>query len=966
MNKNLLAKSVRFALISGATAAAFTAPTVFAADEGAKVERIEVTGSRIKQTDIEGANPVTVIDRDDMIKMGITDVGSLIQRLPAMSGSPIGTTTNNGGNGSVQVNLRGLGSVRTLVLVNGRRTVDGGDFQTIPSSMIKRVEILKDGASAVYGADAVSGVVNIITRNDFEGVEVTAQTKDSFETDSGQENTVSFVAGKNFDGGNVVAGFDYSDQEKILQSDTPWFFMQNTYYITDADAVDCAFCEGNYYDDMGFQVGKTVSGFGSSRVPNGNFYFNKDSATRSKGSYTKLDGVAGTDPSHFKRYNGSWSDPANDSYNYAPVNFLQTPYKKWNAFIETQYEINDSLEYFNELRVNYRESSQKLAPMPFDTNNDPGYSVALRNADGTPALNKETGLQTYANGVSKDNVYNPFGEDLTRVSRRVVEDNRTFEQDVLQFQFVNGLKGEINDNWTWDASYNMGYRTRTDTDKGQWFGPNVANALGASFKDSQGNMVCGTPDKPIAGCVPLNLFGGPGTITQDMLDYIGADLVDTSRSRQDVFTAAVAGDLFELDAGTVGAAIGYEYRREEFVNTPDSAKQKDEATGNTGAGVSGAYQVNSLFTEINMPLLSGVTGAELLELKMGARYDNFSSFGGNTTFQSGIKWMPIDGLLVRGTYGEVFRAPSINELYAGIADSFPTTQDPCNTGKIGGLSAAGQAICAAQGVPTGGAIQADSQLRARVGGEQDLKPETGDTVTLGVSYSPEFVDGLNVTVDYWKIQLEDVIDSLSAANALDLCYTALNATECNNITRKSNGSIEAVYTINRNLAERTAAGIDTEVSYKMSTEIGDFSAFLGWTHLLEREDIDYLGAEPRDMVGTYDFSLQETFAEDKINFSLDYYWNDLSVSYSAEYIGDTTAATTFWEAEGYKQKIDAQLYHDLAFAYSFDTGTRVSLGLTNITNEEPVYIDNGANASTDPTTYRLFGSSYVLRLTQKF
>ncbi|MGS0725611.1 TonB-dependent receptor domain-containing protein, partial [Shewanella sp. 0m-11] len=715
---NFLSNSVRLALVSGAMTAAFTAPAAFAAEDA--VERIEVTGSRIKQTDLEGANPVTVLDRDDIVKMGITDVGQLLQRLPAMSGSPIGTTTNNGGNGSVQVNLRGLGSIRTLVLVNGRRTVDGGDFQTIPSSMIKRVEILKDGASAVYGADAVAGVVNILTRNDFEGVEITAQTADSFETDSGVQNTLSFVAGKTFDGGNVVVGLDYNDQEKIQQNDTDWFTMQNTYYITEANAENCAFCEGNYYEDIGFAPGVNAMPFGSSRIPNGNFRFNKDSQYAG-GSLTKKDGTSGTNPDDFRAYNGNWWDPANDTYNYAPVNYLQTPYKKWNAFVETQFELTESIQFFSELRVNLRQSEQKLAPMPFDTLNDPGYSVALKKEDGSAVLD-ENGNQAYSNGVSKDNIYNPFGEDITRVSRRVLEDNRTFEQDVLQFQFVNGLTGEFNDNWSWDMSYNLGYRSRTDTDKGQWFGPNVSNALGPSFTNDKGVATCGTADAPIADCVPMDLFGGPGSITDEMLDYVGVELVDTTRTRQDVFTAAVAGDLFELPGGMVGSAWGYEYRREELTYTPDSGKQKDEVTGNTGAGVEGSYWVNSVFGEVNLPLLSGVTGAEMLELKLGARYDEFSSFGGNTTFQAGAMWMPVNGLLVRGTYGEVYRAPTVGELYAGQSDSFPTAQDPCNTTGFGDLSAEGQALCLAQGVPAGGATQSDSQLRARVGGNPDLKP----------------------------------------------------------------------------------------------------------------------------------------------------------------------------------------------------------------------------------------------------
>ncbi|MGH8222336.1 MAG: TonB-dependent receptor plug domain-containing protein, partial [Woeseiaceae bacterium] len=221
-----LHKAVRLALGVGAgSLAASYAPGALAqqsAADDAPIEEIITTGSRIKRADLDSASPVTVIQREDIITTGLTDVGNLIQRMPSMSGSPIGTTTNNGGNGSVQIDLRGMGVDRTVTLVNGQRTVDAGDYQTIPQNMIERVEILKDGASAVYGADAVAGVVNIITRRDFEGVEVSAQTADFFDMESGAQNSIGLLVGKNFEGGNVVFGAEYVNQEEAFQSDAPW------------------------------------------------------------------------------------------------------------------------------------------------------------------------------------------------------------------------------------------------------------------------------------------------------------------------------------------------------------------------------------------------------------------------------------------------------------------------------------------------------------------------------------------------------------------------------------------------------------------------------------------------------------------------------------------------------------------------------------------------------------------------
>jgi outer membrane receptor for ferrienterochelin and colicin len=228
------------AIVGTAGAAALISGVNFTyAQEDAVLEEMTVTGSRIKRADLDSPNPVTVLSRDEIKITGLTDVGDFIQSMPSMSGSPIGTTTNNGGNGSVQIDLRGLGVDRTLTLVNGRRVVDRGDYQNIPAAMIERVEILKNGASAVYGADAVAGVVNIITRQDYEGVEIEVQTSDFFDMDSGSQETVSLVTGKNFDGGHIVVGAEYVTQEEAFQADTPWAFMQNSYFIYPLDAAGC-------------------------------------------------------------------------------------------------------------------------------------------------------------------------------------------------------------------------------------------------------------------------------------------------------------------------------------------------------------------------------------------------------------------------------------------------------------------------------------------------------------------------------------------------------------------------------------------------------------------------------------------------------------------------------------------------------------------------------------------------------
>ena len=432
-----LAKSVKLACAFGLASSAIVVPnSVLAqesnAEEAKTVEKISVTGSRIRRADLESASPVTVINREELELTGLTDVGDFIQSLPSMSGSPIGTTTNNGGNGSVQINLRGLGAVRTLTLVNGKRVVDGGDYQAIPATMIERVEILKDGSSAVYGADAVAGVVNIITRKDFEGVDVTYQTADWFDTDGAGQDSLSLIMGKTFDKGNFVFGIERVDQDEAFQSDTPWDFMQNSFYIYPGG---CEAQVASPYD--GTPEGGCYP-IGSSRIPESRLSF------YSQGTF--LIGNPATTPNEV----GLMIPHDGRTYNYAPVNYLQTPYKRTNIFAEANYEVTDSIQFKAEFRANQRTSAQQLAPLPF-TGGDPMYEGFYDD----PA----TGNTVSFTGVSQDNYYlrravdayntangtSLVYEPLVNPRRRMIETNRRFEQDITQYQWYAELTGELGD-----------------------------------------------------------------------------------------------------------------------------------------------------------------------------------------------------------------------------------------------------------------------------------------------------------------------------------------------------------------------------------------------------------------------------------------------------------------------------------------------------------------------------------------
>ncbi len=949
-----LRSAVRLSLGIGAGAlAAGYAPGAIAQEISADeqpLEEIITTGSRIKRADLESASPVTVLDREDIMAQGITDVGNLIQRMPSMSGTPLGTTTNNGNTeeGQVQIDLRGMGVDRTVTLINGKRTVDGGDYTTIPSIMIERVEILKDGASAVYGADAVAGVVNIITRKNFEGVNVDLQTSDWFDTKAGAQQVLSVIAGKNFDGGNFVFGAEYVDQEEAFQRDTPWAFLQGSYYV--------------YYDsDEGCEVSPTTcTFFGSSRIPESRIQF-------------AIPGTALDDVFMIESPGAVMTPYDGRTYNYAPVNYMQTPYERINYFGEGTFDVSDDIQFTGSFRGTDRRSDQELAPLPYDSNIYPSYSGSF-NGNAYLGISEQNfyvrqAIDAYnaANGTT-------FGyEPVTNIRRRMVERPRHFAQDLSQFQAAFGFTGQVGDDMEWDVYYNRGKRTLVNYDTGQFSGVRLTGALGPSADlDGDGTPECYTdlsdPSTLITGCVPLNLFAGEGAVTDAMYDWVAVETVDSRVREQEIFGASLTGSAMDLPGGELGWAVGAAYRGEQYKFTPDSAKSIGAVTGGTTQGTDGSLYSKALFAEVYAPIFDN--GEQAVALKGGARYDDYNLFGDDTTWQVGIEFQAMDSLKFRGTAGTAFRAPGIDELFDGLGRSAPSYYDPCdasdyesNHGGDGTNFAPG---CAQE------ANRTDTQTTSLIGGNLALIPETADTFTAGVVFTPEIGDSdLSITLDWWRIEMEDAISSYGVQYILNQCYIELDQTQCALISRRNDTdyTIREIIDQNVNVATQTGEGIDTEVRFDFDTEVGQFELAFLWSHLLERTKTALPGGPEQDLLGQHTNTTAEdggTYAEDKVNFSAHYYVGDFKIGYLAEFISDINATATY--NTDYTYKVDSILYHDLVFDYTLDAfgETRVSLGITNISDEAPPYIDPGFNANTDPNTYRVFGRGYFLRLSQTF
>lgn len=967
MNTNLkLQSAVRLALGLGVgTLAVGASPVALAQDDidiPDVVEEIVVTGSRIKRADLDTASPVTVLDREAIMAQGITDVGNLIQRMPSMSGTPLGTTTNNGNTeeGTVQIDLRGMGVNRTVTLINGQRTVDGGDYTTIPSIMIDRVEILKDSASSIYGADAVAGVVNIITRKDFDGINIDAQTSDWFDVDSGVQNSISLIAGKTFEGGNFVFGAEYVDQEESFQRDTPWDFFQGSYYIYYPTQHGCEVDPANQCEF-----------FGSSRIPESRINFLDDS-----GEFATQ---AGTGTFLIPSPGATMIQHDNRTYNYAPVNYIQTPYKRTNFFGEGNFDLADNLRFKAEFRGTNRRTDQELAPLPFDTNIDPGFNGVFNGTPYTGLSDQNYYLRQAVDAYNTANGTTLPYEPLSNVRRRMVETPRHFSQDLTQYQAVIGLEGDVGE-VEWDLSYNRGYRSLTNIDLGQFSGFRLQTALGPSADlfdadgapGTDGVPECygdiGDPTSQIAGCVPLNMFGGEGTVSQEMLDYVGVTLIDTRLSEQEIFGGSVTGSAWELPGGELGWAAGFQYWDQKYRYTPDSAKVLGAATGGTGAGTDGSLSSTGLFGEVYAPLYDN--GEQALALKLGVRYDDYNLFGDDTTYQFGVEFNVVDSLKLRGTAGTAFRAPTIQELFDGFVDDAPTYADPCDPQDF-------QANYTGNGTDVAPGCQqvanrTDTQTRSRIGGNALLIPETADTFTAGFVWTPQIADSnLSITVDWWSIELEDAISTFGVQFTLDQCYVNQSQESCDLITRRPDAdfTIDNIVDQNVNVATSKGSGVDTEVRWSFDTDYGQFETAFLWAHLLERRRTPFPGAAEDVLEGTHYLNSTSddggSYAEDKINFSVHWYVGDFNIGYMAEYISDIDALATY---QNYTQNIDSVVYHDLVFDYEwhqFGT-TALTLGVTNLTDEAPPFIDRGFNASTDPTTYRMFGTGYFFRISQTF
>ena len=965
-------------LLSAATIGAFAAP---AQAQDADDEEIVVTGSRIAKQDFISNSPVATVNAVQFERTGAINTENLLNTLP-QTVAGLDRTSNNPGNGTATVDLRGLGANRTLVLVNGRRAMVNGaggivDINTIPSSLIENVEVLTGGASAVYGADAVAGVVNFILKDDFEGVEANVGYN---ITDQGDAETLdlSVTLGANTaDGrGNATVTLGYTDRAQLLQGDREF----SNVALFDNGAGD------------GLEPG------GSSGVPGTSIFAAFDfgspvpaDADIGAGANVGL-GVFDSDGSLRPFVLGG---DVNDFYNYAPVNFLQLPQERFTIATSADYEINEHAEVYVEGRFSQNTVASQLAPTPIFQTPADGFSL-----DGNPFIDpasQQILSDSVGSGVDTDgDGIDDTGSFLLR--RRLVEVGPRFNNDTRNtFQLVTGIRGELwNDNWAYDISFSEGRTQNSSFQTGNVNRGRFDQALlladadgdGNVDLDANGNPSCADPSAngSTSNCAPLNLFG-PGNISPEAAAFLETAVSTTDETIQRVAQINLTGDLgeFSLTDSPIGFAVGGEYIENIFEFRPSQDVAASTIAGFNGApALQGDYDVYSAYGEASIPLLSGLAFADRLTLDVAGRVSDFSTVGTEYNYKVGGEWAINDQLRFRGNFNTSVRAPNIGELFAPIAENFPGADDPCSASgaPAGGISAELSAACVATGVPAAAVGSplidpAAGQIRSLAGGNPNLDVEEAETITFGAVITPDLIEGLTLSVDYFDIEIEDAIALFGGGtdNILNVCLTdtvlgGVGSAFCNAVNRRADGTIDFVSNQAANVAFQSLTGIDIAANYGFDAgSFGDISLNYNGTVTFENEFQAFEGDTIFDCAGRFGNNCGEpdpsyrhraTGTWSKGDWNTQIVWQLLgSVDDGGEL--DDPPTTQFVDSIGTEHYFDASVSKD------FGENLTITAGANNVLdNGPPVIGDNDEQANTFPATYDVFGRTFFASARVRF
>jgi outer membrane receptor protein involved in Fe transport len=981
---------VAFALISGV--GILPSQSVYAADELSGIEEVVVTGSRIKRPGAVSTSPIMSIELEEIQFQQETEVEQILRNLPSTIPGD-GQNTNNGTAGAATIDLRGLGAQRNLVLVNGRRITPfnqngQADTSTIPTALIQRIDVVTGGASAVYGSDAIAGAVNIMLRDDFQGFEFSTSKSQTAEGDGDIDN-VSLTFGSALDGdrGNVAINLGWTNRESILLGQR------------DLGQLGINTRSGSGLNEFNAGQAPLESTIAGCTGP-GAVDVTGSGSTTSMPTRIAIAGGGGVgqflnDRSVFTGDAGGGAGQGCSLFNFNPFNYYRTPQEKYNVFAIADFELNDHFKPYTQIEYSNITVIQQIAPsgtfgQTFDVPlANPFFSDQARAATIAQA-NTAIGLGNLTAGGSGANWNDVNANGLVDVDdylklqlrRRTLElGPRSEKFDNEHFMVVAGATGDIINDWTYDVSYQYGESNRTTIRDGYTNLTNIATAL-----DTTSTTTC--TNSSDATCVPIDLFGGFGTITPAMAGYARAIALQQQKYEQSVFNVSATGSIDAIQLPTANSpmqiSVGFE-KRDEFASlTPDECLKLAPASCQGGAGgnllpISGGFNVNELFFEGFLPLVEGMPGIESLGLEVGYRTSDYSTVGSNDTYKIGLNWQPMDSLMFRVMQQEATRAPNVGELFSPVTTGLDNaTGDPCSIANAGNIDATLAALCVSTGMLAGqvGTTQdiVSGQINVLAGSDPINLPaaETASTLTVGFVWTPEvdMLPGLSLSVDYYDIDIEDVIGTFSAQETLDACYILGQASACGNVNRvdgdlTSPSSGVQLYTTN--LVYLQAEGI--EVGFGFGLDLADFGD-LQISGMLNKYLTNESQSSPTvpviDCVGKFGNSCSP-LAEMSWNTRATWTLNDATVSLSYRWldsidIEDSQRSATFDAFE----TIDSIIYVDLYGGYSLmDDKVTLSFGVDNLFDIAPPVVGNDAGSTSDnggntfPSFYDAIGRTYT-------
>ncbi len=886
-------------------------------------EVVTVTGSRISGSTTQQASHVTVVTAKDIQRTGATTVDEVLRRLPNVSLQGINKNNNNGGEGLATLDLRNLGSTRTLVLVNGRRFVSSGgdsvDFNTIPIAMVERIDVLLEGAAVIYGSDAVAGVVNIILKDDFDGVRADLIGGISGQGDA-EELGMGVTMGKNHDKGNVTVNVTGLVRRPVWQKDRKWA----------RDSIgDRSFTNG-YDKSDGVDVI-----YGSGAVPAGR-----------AGGAVFNPGPDGRGYAPFDSYN------KDDRYFFSKRQYLAGTQERFQVTLLADYDLTKHSRAFMEGMHTYRHSQTKLAPQPFIGGNSTypnGFSVPVTN----PYIPKD-----YLASL-------PAGTDSITLLRRNVEvGDRINDIDANTTRAVFGFAGDVPKyELDWEVYGNFGISRSSAT---------TSNSINLSRSiESADPTACAA--NAATGCVVGDFFGA-GDLQPAVVDYIRYKDVATTGYSQVSSGASVSAKPVDLwGAGKLGLAGGLLYRREAGYNQPSPVTIAGESAGNGLDPTRGNFNAYEGFLEMGIPILTGLPGAEELSIDLAGRTSYYDSFGSKFTWRTSAVYAPTKDFKFRGTYSKAFRNPAITDLFGGNADSYETLTDPCNNWDTAAPSEEVRKNCMAQGVPAGynqNSISG-SQIRTNIGGNKKLEAETATVFDVGLVLTPTFIPReagtVTASVDYYQVNVDNAITNPQPQYLLDNCYNSpgLSAETCDNLGRGPNGAINKLNARLQNIGKSETAGFDAALNYDIGLAAIGLPAEnrlnLGWqgNRLLYYDDTlngDKVRYGKKITAGS------GTYTEWRWTFNATVSGENWSATSTNRYIG---GAKYFQAPYGSipDDWVDQIIYWDLSAQYSFDQLTVVG-GVSNLLDETPPFFLDG-DTNSNANTYDFIGRYFFTRAIYK-